>query len=314
MSWLTDVLGSFTGVPKQLEQWGKDIGGDIKGIPTALRGGIPANDLQGTAVYNAFHTKAVAKPKGKGKGKGKPKVPKVTKAKQYEEEVQSSPMNQILQSVAHEYATAAAPAQAAASGSLTAPATQGAWAQALQSLAGASPVLGQTPSAWLGQNLATAAKTTAPLQAAMSAYGGAQAAAEGPILSNLTALGQGLGAEDVTAGASAWLNALASHVTSNLSYYGSLPAATVPSLPSSVLGALKASGGYPGGTSKGLVPLSDITTKGTTLKVKAPGAGVGSTLTGSVPSSLDRMAFCAAALMRSASSIRIKWRLYPAGG
>lgn len=281
MSWLTDLVNSITGVPKQVEQWGKDIGSAAEAIASYPK--HPGDWTPfGSASGPGEPPTAAKKPKGKKKDTG----PKVTKAKQYEEEVQSSPMNQILQSVAKEYATAAAPAQAAASGSLTAPATQGAWAQALQSLAGASPVLGQTPSAWLGQNLATAAKTTAPLQAAMSAYGGAQAAAEGPILSNLTALGQGLGAEDVTAGASAWLNALASHVTSNLSYYGSLPAATVPSLPSSVLEALKASGGYPGGTSKGLVPLSDITTKGTIPKVKATGSTLtGSTLTGSVPSS-----------------------------
>ena len=217
--------------------------------------------------------------------KNRPKAG-TTRAKQYEKEIQSSPYNQIMQAVGKEYAVAQQAAQSAASGSLTAPATQGAWSQALQDLQGAPSSLGMNPSAWLGQNLATEAKTTAPLQQAMSNYGSALQAQQGPIEANLNALGQGLGAEDVTASASAWLSALASHVTSNLSYYGEIPQASVGSLSPAVAQALQKSGGYLSGTSKGLVPLSSLTTKGASTKAAKTATGPGTTLSaaGSAPS------------------------------
>ena len=217
--------------------------------------------------------------------KNRPKAG-TTRAKQYEKEIQSSPYNQIMQAVGKEYAVAQQAAQSAASGSLTAPATQGAWSQALQDLQGAPSSLGMNPSAWLGQNLATEAKTTAPLQQAMSNYGSALQAQQGPIEANLNALGQGLGAEDVTASASAWLSALASHVTANLSYYGEIPQASVGSLSPAVAQALQKSGGYLSGTSKGLVPLSSLTTKGASTKAAKTATGPGTTLSaaGSAPS------------------------------
>jgi hypothetical protein len=280
-SWLTDAVHALAGIGyggvKQVEnlahRW-------KTGIETELTLGPKYAD-RGASPFKG----SSPKPKGKGKGHHKPKAPPITRAKQYEQEVESSPMNQILQAVAKQYAVAQQAAQPAASGALSAPATQGAWAEALQSLAGAPGTLGETPSAWLGQNLATAAKTTAPLQGAMSNYGAALQAEQAPIVANLNALGQGLGAEDVTAGASAWLNALASHVTSNLSYYGQIPKAAVPSLPSSVAQALQKSGGYLGGTAKGLVSLGSLTTKGTATKATTGNLSTGSTLSGSVPGS-----------------------------
>jgi hypothetical protein len=138
----------------------------------------------------------------------------------------------------------------------------------------------------LGQNLATAAKTTAPLTQAMSNYGAAMTNEAQPILSNLTALGQGLTLEQSTAPESAWLSALGSHITSNLSYYGTIPTAAVTSLPSGVAKALQESGGYGGGSS-GVIPVSSLTTKGSTAKATGTTGLGGTALTGegSIPGS-----------------------------
>lgn len=290
MGWLTDVIATVEAFGKKVNHYATDIGTAIQGVPHALKTAVETSLTLGPkyADRGASPFKGGPRKGGKGKDKKKPKAkaPTITRAKQYEQEIESSPYNQIMQAVGQEYAVAQQAAQSAASGSLTAPATQGAWSQALQDLQGAPTSLGMNPSAWLGQNLATEAKTTAPLQQAMSNYGSALQAQQGPIEANLNALGQGLGAEDVTASASAWLSALASHVTSNLSYYGEIPQASVGSLSPAVAQALQKSGGYLSGTSKGLVPLSSLTTKGASTKAAKTATGPGTTLSaaGSAPS------------------------------
>ena len=295
MSWLTDVIATVEAFGKKVNHYATDIGSNIKDVfSTTHKPGESTGFTEITkparAIVHEYTTTPTHPDKGKtgakGKGKKKPKGPTVTRAQQYEQEIASSPYNQIMQAVGKEYAVAQQAAQSAASGSLTAPATQGAWSQALQDLQGAPSSLGMNPSAWLGQNLATEAKTTAPLQQAMSNYGSALQAQQGPIEANLNALGQGLGAEDVTASASAWLSALASHVTANLSYYGEIPQASVGSLSPAVAQALQKSGGYLSGTSKGLVPLSSLTTKGASTKAAKTATGPGTTLSaaGSAPS------------------------------
>jgi hypothetical protein len=248
----------------------------VKG--TLLGGGPGLSDFTGT--------QAVSPTAGK-----KAKTTKVTAksttpatADALEREIATGPYSKILGAVTQEFQPAEQAATAYASGNLTSAATQGAWAEALTALSGTPSTLGETASAWLGQNLATEQKTTAPLTQAMAAQGAQLQAEQGPILQSLTNLGQGLTLEQATAPESAWLSALGSHITSNLSYYGTIPTAAVTSLPSGVAKALQESGGYGGGSS-GVIPVSSLTTKGSTAKATGTTGLGGTALTGegSVP-------------------------------
>lgn len=254
----------------------------VKGTP--LGNGNFLTDLLGSHTTKTSPTATKKAPAKKVAASTTNKAPTTSTL---EKEIATGPFSKILQSVTSEYQPAEEASAAAASGSLTAPATQGAWAEALQSLSGTPAVIGETPSAWLGQNLATSEKVSAPLTNAMNAYGTQLQAEQGPILQNLTALGQGLEEEVDTAPESPWLSALGSHITSNLSYYGTIPSAAVPSLPSGIATALQQSGGYGGGSS-GLIPVSSLTTKGATAKAGKTASGItGAALTGagSIPGS-----------------------------
>ena len=274
-----DIAHAVTGIPSAAYHIGSDVGKGVATVGNIVLGreGGPTTDPAAIAAKEAAKAKAPAKKKATAA------TTTGTEAKVLESAIATGPLAKIMQSVATEYKVAQSASSAAASGSLTAPATQGAWAEALQSLAGTPAIIGETPSKWLGENLATAQKVDAPLTGAMNAYGEALAGQQTPILKNIAAIGQGNELGVVTAPENAWLNALGSHVTSNLSYYGTVPTAAVSSLPSSVIKALQASGGYPGSTAKGLTPLGSLTTKGTTPKVKAGTTTVGGTLAGTVP-------------------------------
>ena len=92
----------------------------------------------------------------------------------------------------------------------------------------------------------------------MQAMGAQFGANQGPISNALAAYANANELMVSTAPASAWLSALQSHITSNLSYYGEVPKAAVGSIPPAVASALSQSGGYPGSASTGLVPLSGL--------------------------------------------------------
>lgn len=200
--------------------------------------------------------------------------------------VNNSPWTKLGNALASQFQQAETPVAAAISGQGIGTAQEGAAGQALASL-GLSP--SSSAGQWLSSQTAAAQQTAAPVAQAMAQEGAQYRAEEGPISAALAAYGQANALEVQTAPESAWLNALASHITSNLSYQGVVPKAALSSFSPSVAEALQQSGGYIGTSGAGTVPVQDIT--------KAPGggsealAGAGSSLTagagvipGAVPS------------------------------
>ena len=142
-----------------------------------------------------------------------------------------------------------------------------------------------SPSAsWLSAATANARAATTPVSAAMQNVSNAYQSAGSAFTSALMNSAQSNALAVETAPESAWLNALASHVTSNLSYYGEIPTADIGVLQSApgVVSALQQSGGYAGGASgAGLTPLQDLSVKNGQVTVNknasaltgSPGAG-----------------------------------------
>ena len=223
----------------------------------------------------------------KKKNKKAATVPKETIVKAYEQAIETGPYAKIEQETAKEFAPAFQAANQYASGAEGAAATTGAYSQALEALSGAQAATGgttapikvggvtlpgtaevaqNTPKSWLASSLGAAAAVDAPVTQAMAGYGAAQEKFLPSVLSALNAMGQGEELGVATATGNAWLNALISHVSSNLAYYGVVPSAAVSAIPSPVAEALKAAGGPAGGT--GVASLTTLTTKGPVATVK----------------------------------------------
>lgn len=218
------------------------------------------DDLAGWLTDSLHSAPAKPKEKPKPKAAGETDAQKAAaQQKAYQAQIQAvenSPWTKLSNAVAQQYLAAEAPAQALASGSQTQPAVQGAMSQALAEVGG-----GGGGGGWLGAQANAAQAATAPVQQAMGAMGAQYAKEAGPISQAVMAYGQANALENITAPESAWLNALASHVTSNLSYYGEIPTADVPVLQSApgVVSALEQAGGYAGGSGgAGLTPLNAL--------------------------------------------------------
>lgn len=195
--------------------------------------------------------------------------------------VDASPWTKLGNALASQYQQEETPVAAAVSGATIPAAQQGAAASALSSL-GLSP--NSSAAQWLNSQTAAAQAQSAPVAQAMAQEGAQYAAEAGPITQAIMAYGEANALSDLTAPASGWLSALSSHITSNLSYYGDIPKAALGSLPPGVAEALKESGGYPGSTGAGTVPLQNINTSGPTSTVgKAAGALGGATGSGVIP-------------------------------
>lgn len=175
------------------------------------------------------------------------------------QQILNSPWTQLSNALVQQYQQATQPAVAAMSGSLTPGVVSNASGTALASL-GLSPSSGA--GQWLSSQEQAAAAATAPVAQAMQAQGAQYAAETGPISKAIAAYGQANALADITAPEQGWLSALASHVTSNLSYYGEIPKADIPTLqqePGLVQG-LESAGGYAAGSAgSGLVPLNELT-------------------------------------------------------
>jgi hypothetical protein len=154
--------------------------------------------------------------------------------------------------------TSNGPIEAALSGAATAPIAEQAENTAL-ALAGVGA--GSPAGQWLQSAIGAGQAAAAPLQAAMEQYGAVYAATASPVEAALQAYGQANTMAVATSPEQAWLSGLTSHITSNLNYYGSIPTASVPSLPPAVVQALQQSGGY-GGNMTGLTPLTSLKVNG----------------------------------------------------
>lgn len=205
--------------------------------------------------------------------------------KQIESEIAGGPWSKLSEGVIKEYESALTPTIAAVSGSTGPAAENSAVNQALAEVGTSS--IGGAGQGWLQSQVNAGTAGAAPVTAAEQAYGKQYAASAGPITKALAAYGQANELEVSTAPESAWLTALASHITSNLSYYGEIPTASVGSIPAGVVEALEQSGGY-GGSTQGLEPLTDLQVKGgqVTIPKGASAATASSALAqgGTIPS------------------------------
>jgi hypothetical protein len=199
------------------------------------------------------------------------------------QQVENSPWTKLGNALAQQYQQTETPVVAAISGSGNAAAENASASNAL-GLLGLSPSSGA--GQWLQSQTAAAEQNAAPVQQAMAQEGAQYAAQAGPISQAIQAYGQANALADITAPESAWLNALSSHITSNLSYQGYVPVAAESSLNPAVLEALKQSGGYPGATGSGTVALQNLVPNATggVKATKTPAANAGSpTSVGVVP-------------------------------
>jgi hypothetical protein len=199
--------------------------------------------------------------------------------------VQDSPWTQLSNGLVNQYKTAETPTAAAISGTATPTAQEGAANSALSSLglSSSSPA-----GSWLTAQTQAAQQTAAPVSQAMAQEGAQYQAEEQPIENALAAGGEANALAVNTAPEASWVQALASHVQSNLSLYGTVPTAALSSLSPAVAEALKLSGGYPGSSAAGTTQIQNIGPSATGgSKVDVPSsassalASAGST--GSVP-------------------------------
>lgn len=200
-----------------------------------------------------------------------------------EKQIAAGPWSQLGQALVKQYQEEETPTAAAVSGSTGPQAEKDAASQALASL-GLSPSSGA--GSWLSSQMGAANANAAPVQQAMAQEGAQYAAEATPISKALAAYGQSNELALATAPENAWLSALTSHVTSNLSYYGNIPSAAVSSIPAGVIEALQQSGGYPGaGGSQGggLTPLSSLKVSNGQVTQAPSTAGAGSVSTGVIP-------------------------------
>lgn len=243
-------------------------------------------DAGASLLTHPKEEEAAAK-KEKAKEKAAATQAATTKADEAEiQAVNASPWTQLGNALASQFQQAETPVAAAVSGSGIGTAQEGAASQALSSL-GLSP--GSSAGQWLSSQTAAAQQTAAPVEQAMAQEGAQYSAEAGPITKALQAYGQANAQEIQTAPESSWLNALASHVTSNLSYEGEVPTAALGSLSPAVAKALQLSGGYIGTSGAGTTPVQDVgaNTAGTGSKAIADASAAltaeGTTNTGIVP-------------------------------
>lgn len=248
--------------------------------PTAA----PAGNVPATLVHPAQEKAEAAQEVAKRKDQAQTAA--TAKAQENEiAQVNASPWTQLGNALASQFQQAETPVAAAVGGQGIGTAQEGAAGQALSSL-GLSP--GSSAGAWLNSQTQAAQETAAPVSQAMAQEGAQYAAEAGPISKALQAYGQANALEVQTAPEASWLNALASHVTSNLSYEGVVPTASLPSLSPSVAKALQLSGGYIGTSGAGTTPVQNIgsNNEGGSKAIASAGSGLtaGATNTGVIPS------------------------------
>jgi hypothetical protein len=235
-----------------------------EGFDVPVKDTSVVDDVEDEGFRLTSAQKAPAKKKEAAK-KADP-ISSATETKDIEKEIANGPWAKMSSALVKQYDQALAPVSAAVSGETNTAGQADAANQALASLGlSSSSSAGQ----WFNSQLGAANANAAPVSEAMAAYGAQYGAEAGPITKALQAYGQANELEVSTAPEQSWLNALASHITSNLSYYGEVPTGAVSSLPGGLVEALQQSGGYPGSTGSGLTPLSSLSVSDTGA-VKVP--------------------------------------------
>jgi hypothetical protein len=213
-------------------------------------------------------------PGGDPEGKSDPKkgTKKKAKAKKSDSEspaqvqaaeekaIADNPFNQLGQGLVADDQKIQAPLENAMAGGLTGPATSNAVAEALS----ASGLGGNAQAKqWLNANIAQANANDAPLAQAMAQYGAAYNTGQQGVDQALANMGQANALANTVAPEQQWLNALATHIQSNLNYYGTIPNWAVGSgsqaLPPALQYYLQTTGT---GQATGTTPLQNIQVPG----------------------------------------------------
>jgi hypothetical protein len=267
-SWIAENVATL-GVPELAKVIGGNLVGGVEGLISG-GGGDP---------------KKAAK-KGKGGESAAEKAAAAARARTaaLEKQVASSPWTVMADYTAQQYQQAAQAAQGLINpyaGGQNSQYAQEAGAATQNALALTG--MGGNAGSWLAQQQAAANAVTAPVQQAMGQEAGVYAKEAGPISNAVLAFGQANALSEITAPEMSWLNALASHITSNLSYYGEVPSAALPTFQANpALGtAIQQSGGYGGAGGAGLTPVANVPTLAGTPRSNATGlAGIGTGVPG----------------------------------
>ena len=214
---------------------------DSRGINEALL----TNPTQEIATFDA------------AKAKKQAAAGKTAETSALEQQIQATannPWTKLGNALTSEFQQEMTPIAPLISGQAGSQAQVGAADQALASLGLSS---GSAPGQWLSSQTAAAQQTAAPVTQAMNQEAAQFNASLNPISNALANYAQSNAQLVETAPESGWLNALASHITSNLSYQGVIPTASEGSLTPSLLEALQRSGGY-GGSGAGTIPLQSL--------------------------------------------------------
>jgi|ERR1700676_2662300 len=210
--------------------------------------------------------------KASTKGKAKSTAPTETPAQVQAAEqaaIANNPFNQMAQGLVKDEQALQAPMENAMSGGLTGPGTSNAVATAL-SAAGLSP--GSPAAQWLNSNISQANAADAPMAQAMQQYGQAFGQGDQAFQQAIGNMGQANALANTVAPEQQWLQSLATHIQSNLNYYGTIPNWAVGSgsqaLPPALQYYLQQTGT---GQATGTTPLQNITVPGAP-KNKAPNA------------------------------------------
>lgn len=191
---------------------------------------------------------------------------------QIEKEFANDPWSQLGAGLAKTLEEEQAPIEKAVSGQDTGSQDKAAMTSALTTL-GLSP--GSGAAQWLNSNIATANKADQPMQAAMAAYGKAYETGQKGVDTALTNMGQMNQLGVNTAPEQTWLQDIAQHIQSNITY-GQVVPSWAQSLPDALKYYLAQSGGT---SSSGTMPLTSLTYPG------SKNAGPASSLAGVAPGS-----------------------------
>lgn len=214
---------------------------DSRGINEALL----TNPKQEIAAFDAAKAKKQA---------AAAKAAETSALEQQIQATENNPWTKLGNALTSEFQQEMTPLAPLVSGQAGSQAQVGAADQALASLGLSS---GSSPGQWLSSQTAAAQQTAAPVAQAMNQEAAQFNASLNPISNALANYAQANAQLVETAPESGWLNALASHITSNLSYQGVIPTASEGSLTPSLLTALQRSGGY-GGQGAGTIPLQSL--------------------------------------------------------
>ena len=227
MGLLEDIAKSFEGIPHALEDAASNKADWEVGAEKVL------GDYPGDPGGSAPSAKAGAKTKSKKKAAAKTD----SAAKSDENQISTAnDFSQMLKGLMQDQSNLTTPLANLASGQQTAPGTTDAVSTALAA-AGLSP---NSPAAqWLNANITQAQAADAPMASAMTAYQNAYNTGQGGVNTALQNMGSAENLAAQTAPEQNWLQALATHIQSNLNYYGTIPSQFVGSGPNALPPALQ---------------------------------------------------------------------------